>query len=116
MAHRVSTRAERDLKSIAYYIATESGSVDIAEGQIDAITERFELLASHPEIGRARDDLGAGRRTFPVENYVILYRVQGADVLIPRVAHSRRDLDTLFRHWKRHSGPASGNTALRPGA
>jgi toxin ParE1/3/4 len=98
MAHRVSRRAERDLKNIAFYIATESGSINVAERQIDAITERFDLLANHPEIGRARDDLGTGRRTFPVENYVILYRVRGADVLILRVAHSRRDLDVLFRH------------------
>ena len=96
MAHQVAKRAERDLKSIAYYIATESGSIEIAERQIDAIIERFELLADHPDIGRVRDDLGAGRRTFPVENYVILYRVRGKDVLILRVVHSRRDLDTLF--------------------
>jgi len=98
MAHQVSKRAERDLKSIAYYIATESGSVDSAERQIDAIIERFDLLTEHPEIGRARDDLGAGRRTFPVDNYVILYRITGADVLILRVAHSRRDLDTLYHY------------------
>lgn len=97
MAHQVSKRAERDLKTIAYYIATESGSVDIADRQVDAIAERFELLADHPEIGRARDDLGRGRRTFPVDTYVILYRVRGEDVLILRVAHSKRDLDTLFR-------------------
>ena len=98
MPHRISKRAERDLKNIAWYIATESGSVASAERQIEALTDRFELLASHPEIGRVRDDLGAGRRTFPVEHYVILYRVRGPDILILRVVHSRRDLDTLLRH------------------
>ena len=97
MAHRVAKPAERDLKTIAYYIATESGSVDGADRRIDAGTERFELLGDHPERGRDRSDLGQGRRTFPVDNYVILYRVRGKDVLILRVAHSKRDLDALFR-------------------
>ncbi len=97
MAHRVSRQAERDLKNIAYYIAAESGSVEIAERQIDSITERFELLANYPEAGRARYDLGVGRRTYPVDNYVILYRTTGMDVLILRVVHSRRDRDVLFR-------------------
>jgi hypothetical protein len=46
MAHQVSKRAERDLKSIAYYIATESGNIEIAERQVDVIIERLELLAA----------------------------------------------------------------------
>ncbi len=64
---------------------------------MQTITERFYLLSTYPQMGRARDDLGAGRRTYPVGKYVILYRVEGVDVLILRVAHSRCDLDALFR-------------------
>lgn len=97
MAHQLSKRAQADLDRIWDYVAEESGSADIAERLIDSVTERLLLLAAHPQIGRARDDLGRGRRTYPVGNYVILYRIKGADVLILRVAHSKRDLDTLFR-------------------
>jgi len=42
MAHQVSKRAERDLKSIAYYIATESGSVDSSERPSERVS-RVEL-------------------------------------------------------------------------
>lgn len=97
MAHRLAPQAERDLDDIAYYVATETGSLDVAERLIDSITNRFYLLAHHPKLGRARDDdLGPGTRTFPTGNYVIVYDIVGQDVRILRIAHGRRDLAALF--------------------
>lgn len=97
MAHRLAPQAERDLDDIAYYVAMETGSIDVVERFIDSITNRFHLLAHHPKLGRARDDdLGPGTRTFPVGNYVIVYDVVGQDVRVLRVAHGPRDLVALF--------------------
>ena len=65
---------------------------------VDSITARFELLTRQPSIGRRRDeDLRPGIRTFPVGDYVIAYRVDGADVLILRVLRGSRDIEALFR-------------------
>jgi plasmid stabilization system protein ParE len=65
MAHRVAPEAEAELDNIWYYVATESGSTGVADRLIDSITERFYLLASHPHIGRHRDeDLRPGLRSF----------------------------------------------------
>ncbi len=67
---------------------------------IDSITERFFLHASHPHLGRARDDdFGVGARRFPVAEYDIIYCLKNADVLILRVAHGRRDIAALFDQW-----------------
>src|SRR5437868_6926391 len=97
MTHRVAPRAESDLDDIWYYLAKESGSIEIANRLIDNITDRFFLLASFPYIGRSRDeDFGVGSRSFAVGDYVIVYSVEGEDVLILRVAHGRRDIDALF--------------------
>jgi len=96
MVHRLAPEAERDLDDIAYYVARETRRFDIAERLIESITRRFYLLASHPRIGRARDDLLAGARSFPVGNYVIVYDVDDEDVRILRVVHGRRDLAALF--------------------
>ena len=97
MAHHLSKRAISDLDAIWIHLFTETQDEAVADRQIDAITGRFYLLANHPRIGRARDDdLGPGRRSFPVDDYVIVYRVVGADVQILRVAHGRRDLPALF--------------------
>ena len=98
MAHRVAPEAEAELENIWYYVATESGSTGVAGRLIDSITERFYLLASHPHIGRHRDeDLRPGLRSFPVGEYVIIYRTEDQDVLILHVFRGSRDIEALLR-------------------
>jgi len=61
---RLSPEAEAELDDIWLYVARESGSIEIGNRLIDSITERFWLLAQHPRIGRPRDDLRPGLRSF----------------------------------------------------
>lgn len=89
MPYRLSALAERDLDEIWAYIA-EDASPATADRLVDAIVERFELLAEQPRMGRLRPEFGEGVRSFTVENYVIYYRYEG-DVLVARVLHGRRD-------------------------
>jgi len=97
MAHRLAPQVEAELDDIWYYIATESGNIEIADSVVDSITERFFLLANHPYLGRRRDeDLRPGLRTFSVHEYVIIYRIEDDDVLILHVAHGRRNIEALF--------------------
>ena len=66
MAHRVAPQAEADLDGLWYYVAKESGSIEIADRLIDSITERFPLLSRNPRLGRRRDEeLRPGLRSFP---------------------------------------------------
>jgi plasmid stabilization system protein ParE len=91
-------QARDDLDGIWEYIARESRGDAAADRHIDAITDRFYLLARHPKIGRARDeDPGPRTWSFPVEDYVIVYDLDGEDVRMLRVAHGRRDLAALSR-------------------
>ena len=97
MAHFRSPEADADLDSIWHYIASKSGSFDTADRLIDSITRRFLLLASHPNVGRPRDeDLHPGLRSFPVGEYVIFYRVTNDSVLILRVLRGSRDIEALL--------------------
>ena len=96
MAHRLAPQVEVELDEIWYYIARDSGSMEIADRLIDAITDRFFLLGNHPYVGRLRNDLRAGLRSFPVGQYVIIYRIEGMDVLILHVMHARRDIEAMF--------------------
>ena len=99
MAHRLAPQAEADLDDLWFYVATESSSLEIANRLVDSITDQLLLLAKSPYIGRSRDeDLGRGTRSFAVGEYVMVYCVDGEDVLILRVVHGRRDLQALFRH------------------
>jgi toxin ParE1/3/4 len=51
---------------------------------------RLSALAEQPRMGRLRPELGAGVRSFTVENHLIYYRHDG-EILIARVLHGRRD-------------------------
>ena len=97
MAHRVSERAAADLDDIWYYVATESGSPELANRLVDSITDTFLLIARRPHLGRSRnDDFGVGSRSLSVGEYVIVYRIEGKDVRVMRVAQGRRDLDAFL--------------------
>ena len=99
MAYRIAPEAEAELDDIWYYIAKESGSIEIADRVIDSVTDRFFLLARFPQMGRRRDeDLRPGLRSFVVGEYVIIYRVGDEDVLILHVLRGNRYLKALFRH------------------
>ena len=89
MPYRLSPLAERDLEEIWSYVV-EDASPATADRLIDAIVDRFDLLAQQPRMGRLRPEFGAGVRSFTVENHVIYYQHDG-DVLIARVLHGRRD-------------------------
>ena len=94
---RVAGPAERDLDDIWYYIAKNSGSIEVANGVVDSITETFALFARAPDAGTARDEIEAGLRGFPVGRYIIYYRESGQYVVISRVIHGMRDQKKAYR-------------------
>jgi toxin ParE1/3/4 len=95
---RLSPEAEAELDAIWIHIARESGNSDIATRVVESIVERFWLLARHPYLGRRRDDdLRAGLRSFPADDYVITHLIQEDDVVfILHVVHGSRDIASLF--------------------
>jgi toxin ParE1/3/4 len=97
MGHARAPQADSDLDGIWHYVASRSGSIEIADRLIDSLTQRFFLLAKHPNLGRARDeDLASGARSFAVNEYVIVYRIEGDDILILRVLRGSRNIGMLF--------------------
>jgi toxin ParE1/3/4 len=97
MNFQVAPEAEADLDEIWLYLAQESGNPIIATRVVNSITDRFVLLAKFPNMGRSRDpDLLGRRRSFPIDRYVIFYRVQSGQVQILRVLHGSRDVQAIF--------------------
>jgi plasmid stabilization system protein ParE len=71
--------ARDDLADIARYIAHTSGSRDAAQRFTDELVAKCEHLAALPgTLGRARQELVAGMRSFAFKNYVIFFRYGGA--------------------------------------
>lgn len=88
-------RAKTDLVEIWDYIADDSEAQ--ADAFVEVIDQKFRALALQPDMGRLREELTEGLRSFPVGRYVIFYRPILRGVEIVRVLHGARDLDAIFQ-------------------
>jgi toxin ParE1/3/4 len=96
---RLAPAAQAQLDDIWLHVARESGSIEIANRIVDNITDRFWLLARHPFIGRKRDDLARGLRSFTVGDYIVVHRIEDdGTVLISFVFHGSQDIEAFFHH------------------
>jgi toxin ParE1/3/4 len=90
MSYRLLPQAERDLESIADYIAERNPRA--AMHLIERLHERWALLVAHPLTGPARPELNDEARLVVTGNYLTLYRVRQAGIEIVRVLHGRRNV------------------------
>ena len=91
---QISPAAEADLDDIWDYVATDNPTA--ADRLIDSLSAQFEALAQFPGIGRRRDDIQPGSRSFAFGKYVIYYNMIGQSLVISRVLHGARDIKTIF--------------------
>ena len=89
-----TSEAEDDLVQIWAFIAERN--LRAAEGLLNTINEKCELLAHSPEIGRRRPELDPDLRSFPVGNYVIYYHRVEDGIEVIRVLHAARDVEVIF--------------------
>lgn len=87
--------AEVDLDDIWDYIEERSNSEQAADflRKLDA---KIEKLANNPYIGRRRDELFAGLRSFPFKSYMIFYYPRENGIEVVRVLAGRRDIERIF--------------------
>ena len=95
--YRLARPAKADLVGIWLRIAEEA-TIETADRFVDALTERFPLLAAMPLMGHARDEIEPGLRSFPIGDYLIYYRRKArGGILISRVIHGCRDQGQAWR-------------------
>jgi toxin ParE1/3/4 len=94
MALRLRPEAEADIEAIALYIAEDSPSAALRwYGEMYAHCQR---IAEMPGMGVARPDVRPDLRTFPVGNYLILYRQTEDGAEVVRVVHGARRWQELL--------------------
>jgi len=86
-----SPHAEIDVAAIWEFIAADN--VRAADALLARIESAFDMLADTPFAGRARSDLAAKLRSFPVGNYIIFYVPIVGGIEVIRVMHGRQDID-----------------------
>jgi toxin ParE1/3/4 len=87
-------RARSDIAEIWDYISEDSEMQ--ADAFVDRLGAKLQLLALRPGLGRLRDELFPGLRSFPFERYVIFYESVPEGIGVVRVLHGARDVDAQF--------------------
>jgi len=83
MRHRITARAESDLKDIYRYTVETfgHGQADKYLRELDTV---FKLLGDHPHMGRIYE---GPTRHFVHGSHIILYRVGADEIVVGRIFH-----------------------------
>ena len=90
----ISERALSDLEEIWFYYSEVNENT--AEKVLKQIAEKFQQLLEFPKIGKERNELLIGLRSFPTGKYTIFYQETGSGIEIVRVIYSSRDIGQIF--------------------
>ena len=94
---RVTARAQADLDKIADYSLHTWGKAQ-AMRYMQALEKRFQWLADNPKLGRARDEVAQGYRSFRQGSHIVFYTVNRDAVHIIAVLHQSMDVDAHLRN------------------
>jgi toxin ParE1/3/4 len=86
--------AEADLLDIWDFIAEDSEAK--ADRFLDLLIHKLQQIAQMPGMGRRREELAPGLRSFPVRNYSLFYQITEDGIDVVRVIHGSRDIEALF--------------------
>lgn len=94
--YRLTPRALKDLDAIADHTLTTWGEFQ-AEKYLAEIEKCFERLGAHTELGRARNDIGEGYRSYRQGAHLVFYIVDGELVTIIGIPHMAMDVAVYFQ-------------------
>lgn len=84
MTYRISARAADDLLDILRHGVTHHG-LAAAETYYAGLVEAFTFLAAYPRAARERREIVPPVRGHPYKSHLILYEIEGHDILVLRV-------------------------------
>jgi toxin ParE1/3/4 len=87
----LTSRAREDLRDIQLYGIRQWGE-DQADAYEADIMQALDTLERNPRVGRVRDDLRRGLRSYPVRRHVIVYQIDEEAIVVLRIVHASMDL------------------------
>lgn len=95
MSIRWLTGATRSLRAVHHFIAADNQAA--ARRVVVRIERAVERLDAHPLSGRQGTVAGTRELVVPGLPYLVVYRIQDADVIILRVLHTKHELGRQFQ-------------------
>ncbi|MFY8095182.1 MAG: type II toxin-antitoxin system RelE/ParE family toxin [Niveispirillum sp.] len=93
-AVEISPEAREDMLDIWCHIASQNPIA--ADRQILRLEAAVVRCAKFPGLGRPRPELREKIRVLPVDSYLLIYLPMPNGILISRILHAARDIDTEF--------------------
>jgi len=95
-----SASAENDLLEAWLYVAEDS--ISAADQMLDQIDAEALRLLDQPLMGRERNELASGLRSWPTSTpYILFYFPNEDGVVVARALHHARDIPAIDR-WPTH--------------
>jgi toxin ParE1/3/4 len=92
-AYTLRELAVADLEAIWVYTVEQWG-VEQAERYLKGLFACFEDLAENPQLGRQREELKEGYRSFPQGRHVVFYVVVPTGIEVIGTVHESADVET----------------------
>ncbi len=91
---KISQQANIDLEDLwVYFNDKDSLAADLL---LTKVLNKFPMLAQFPEMGKNRNDLSKGLRSFSVKPYIIFYKQMKDSIEIVRILHQSRNIEDQF--------------------
>jgi len=87
---KLTPAAETDLKEIARYTHRKWGHKK-RNRYLSALDTRFTWLSEDPQLGKSRNEIKAGYRSYPEGQHVIFYREVKENIEILGILHQKMD-------------------------
>jgi toxin ParE1/3/4 len=92
--YRETPEAREDLFSIWSYI--DANNPPAADRVIAELSRACERLVDAPRMGRGRDELRPGLRSWVVAPYVVFYVIVEDSIEVVRVLHGARNIEAIL--------------------
>ena len=88
----LSPEAKTDIANIRKYTARQWGKAQTDKYTLQ-LRERMRWLADNPMLGRARDEVKEGYRSFNEGSHIIFYRMTESAIEIIGIPHQNMDIE-----------------------
>ncbi|MHC4267788.1 MAG: type II toxin-antitoxin system RelE/ParE family toxin [Planctomycetota bacterium] len=89
--YRLSVAAQNDLREISRYTKENWGNKQ-AKHYLVELAAGIENIARSPKLGKVRDEIEMGIRSFTIARHVVFYRKGTECIEIARVLHASMDI------------------------
>lgn len=90
VGYKLTRKAEEDFIQIYLTGIAEFGEV-VAEKYQAGLRAAFEFLSEYPYAARERDEISPPVRAHPHKSHLVVYIIEGNDILILGIRHGRED-------------------------